>query len=67
MKLFEITYIIGKIERTCICVAENRVDAQTKVANTEPDDCTVHIISTMVMDESTVYQMNERPSQLIGK
>ncbi len=60
MKLFEVTYYIGKWERTCLCAAENRADAHAKIAATEPDDVTIHIVRTEQMDLSVVWQLNER-------
>lgn len=61
-RIFEITYIIGNIERTVVVMADNRSHAQGLVAATEPDDCTIFIQSCIQHPDNMVFQLNERRS-----
>lgn len=63
-KIYQVVYNIGRIERTCVVMADNRIHAQTLVANTEPADVTIFILSCEHCDDDTVFQMLERRAEV---
>lgn len=57
MNLYVIEYIIGDKHKTVCVAADCRYNAQVKVSMTEPDEETIHIISTQ-MDNDSVFELN---------